>query len=125
MTFEDEIRAAAEQRASALAARDSAQLESLLHPRFSWTSHRGEVFDRAGYLRSNTAGTNQWHGQRLEQVEVVVVGEMGVLRCIVTDEVDVGSGRQAFRMPMTQVWVRQDDRWQCLAGHAGPRLNHP
>ena len=21
---------------------------------------------------------------------------------------------------MTQVWVRYDDRWVCLAGHAGP-----
>jgi hypothetical protein len=31
-------------------------------------------------------------------------------------------GRQEFRMPMTQVWVRADGRWQCLAGHAGPRL---
>jgi hypothetical protein len=23
-------------------------------------------------------------------------------------------------MPMTQVWVRVADGWQCLAGHAGP-----
>jgi ketosteroid isomerase-like protein len=124
VTYEDEIRAAAEERASALAARDHDRLASLLHPRFSWTSHRGEVFDRAGYLRSNTAGTNQWHDQRLEQVDVVVVGEVGVLRCVVTDEVDVGSGRQSFRMPMTQVWVRESDRWVCLSGHAGPRLDH-
>jgi hypothetical protein len=26
-------------------------------------------------------------------------------------------------MPMTQVWVRYDDRWVCLAGHNGPSLS--
>ncbi|MFY9913243.1 MAG: hypothetical protein WAK18_01145 [Nocardioidaceae bacterium] len=27
-----------------------------------------------------------------------------------------------FRMPMTQVWVRQRGDWRCLTGHAGPLL---
>ena len=45
-----------------------------------------------------------------------------VLRCQVVDAVDQGDGIEEFRMPMTQVWVRYDDRWVCLAGHAGPSL---
>jgi hypothetical protein len=41
----------------------------------------------------------------------------------VTDEVaGDDSVAETFRMPMTQVWVRVEDGWQCLAGHAGPRL---
>ena len=28
---------------------------------------------------------------------------------------------EAFRMPVTQTWVRDEAGWRCLAGHAGPR----
>ena len=45
-----------------------------------------------------------------------------MLRCQVVDEVDRATGIEEFRMPMTQVWVRHDDRWVCLVGHAGPVL---
>ena len=31
---------------------------------------------------------------------------------------------EAFRMPMTQVWIHTGTDWKCLApGHAGPRLS--
>ena len=43
-----------------------------------------------------------------------------MLRCEVVDEVDRGDGIEQLRMPMTQVWVRYDDSWVCLAGHAEP-----
>lgn len=52
-------------------------------------------------------------------VSVTVVGDVAVLHAQTTDV--VGSG-ETFRMPMTQVWVRQEDQWLSLAGHAGPRL---
>lgn len=45
-----------------------------------------------------------------------------VLRTTVTDVIDTRDGPQTFRMPMTQFWVSGDSGWQCLAGHAGPRL---
>ena len=43
-----------------------------------------------------------------------------MLRCQVLDEVDGGDGTEQLRMPMTQVWVRYDDRWVCLVGHTDP-----
>ena len=47
-----------------------------------------------------------------------------LLRADVTDVVLTETGEPAtFRMPVTQVWVRDRDRWLCLAGHAGPRLS--
>jgi len=140
MTAEDEVLAAAEARASALGRRDAAALTGLLHPRFAWTSHKGASFDRTTYVRSNTAGSVLWHGQQLENVTVTVVGDTAVLRCTVSDDVDAVSehvdsgtdeelpvdgtltGRQLFRMPMTQVWIRTTRGWKCLAGHAGPRM---
>jgi hypothetical protein len=55
-------------------------------------------------------------------VDVVVVGDTAVLRAEVVDVVLSGQGEPVtFRMPMTQVWVRQGDAWSCLGGHAGPR----
>ena len=54
---------------------------------------------------------------------VVVVGGTAVLYAEVIDvALSKGTGHEAFRMPMTQVWVRFSDDWKCLRGHAGPRL---
>lgn len=107
-----------------MAGKDEACLRDLLHPRFVWISHRGEWFDLDSYLEANRRGANTWHGQELRDPEVRVVDDTAVLRCVVVDRVDVGTGHpETFVMPMTQTWVREHGRWLCLAGHAGPRLN--
>jgi hypothetical protein len=121
VTPEEEVLAAAAARADALARGDACALRARLHPLFGWTSHRGDTFDRETYVRRNTGGEVRWHGQALEGVQVVVVGDTAVLRCTAVDRIDAG-GEQVFRMPMTQTWVRSGDGWLCLAGHAGPRV---
>lgn len=120
MSDQDDVLAAAERRAAALAAGDAAALRELLHPDFAWTSHAARVFDREGYIRANVDGPTRWHAQRLTDVVVTVVGDAAVLRCVVDDEVTVADGRTTFRMPVTQTWVRSGGGWRCLAGHAGP-----
>jgi hypothetical protein len=113
---------AAEERASALAAGDAERLSGLLHHDFRWTSHVGDTYSRAEYIRRNTEGDTMWRAQQLTDAEVVVVGATAVLFTEVTDVVlSEGDETETFRMPMTQVWVRLDSSWQCLAGHAGPR----
>lgn len=118
-----EVLAAAEQRARALADGDAERLTELLHEDFRWTAHVGETYDRAEYVRRNTEGQTVWRSQALADPEVVVVGDTAVLYAEVTDVV-LSSTREptTFRMPMTQVWVRTGGSWKCLAGHAGPRL---
>lgn len=118
-----EVLAAARERAAALATGDVAGLERLLHPLFTWTSHVGDRFDRRAYIERNTAGPVQWHGQRLDDAAVTVAGDTAVLTAIVVDDVTTPGGRAEFRMPVTQTWVRTRAGWQCLAGHAGPRLD--
>jgi hypothetical protein len=95
--------AAAEDRASALAAGDAERLAGLLHKCFRWTSHTGESYSRSEYVRRNTKGHTVWRSQRLSGVEVVVVNDTAVLHAEVTDEV-VGEGDEleTFRMPMTR-----------------------
>lgn len=122
MTAVEGVLTAARARAAALAAGDADRLASLLHPHFRWTSHLGRIFDRAQYVEANTGAGTVWRAQTLEDPEVVVVGDTGVLRAVVDDDVMGPEGPVRHRMPMTQVWVRSGDRWLCLAGHAGPRL---
>jgi Domain of unknown function (DUF4440) len=117
----DEIVDAAQSRAAALVAADTEQLEALLHEDFRWTSHRGETYRRDEYILRNTDGRTAWRSQELTKTDVVVVGDTAVLHAEVVDVVQSGErAAQAFRMPMTQVWVRSSGSWQCLAGHAGP-----
>lgn len=121
MNAEQQVIAAAEGRAS-LAAGDAQGLTGLLHEGFRWTSHTVDTFSRAEYVRRNTEGSTVWRSQRLSGVGVVVVNDTAVLFAEVTDEaLWEGDEPEIFRMPMTQVWVRQDEVWMCLAGHAGPR----
>ena len=124
MSVEQEVLAAAESRAAALAAADAGRLADLLHEDFRWTTHVGETYDRAEYVRRNAQGHTVWRSQTLVDPEVVVVGETAVLYAEVHDVVRSGGhASETFRMPMTQVWVRTGSSWTCLAGHAGPRLS--
>ena len=102
----EQVIAAAEQRASALAAGDAGPLTALLHEDFRWTTHAGETYDLTEYVRRNTEGHTAWRSQRLVNPEVVIVGEVAVLYAHVSDVVLVGDDAETFRMPMTQVWVR-------------------
>jgi hypothetical protein len=124
MSDSDDVLAAALERADAMAGKDELGLRRLLHARFCWISHQGDWFDVESYIDTNRRGSNTWYGQELRQPEVRVVGDTAVLRCIVVDRVDTGSGRpETFVMPVTQTWVRQDGGWLLLAGHAGPRIH--
>jgi ketosteroid isomerase-like protein len=117
-----EVIEAALARATALTEADASRLLALLHEDFRWTSHVGETFDRDEYVARNTEGHTVWRSQHLNDAEVVVVGDTAVLYAEVIDTVRSGAdGSELFRMPMTQVWVRQGGAWKCLAGHAGPR----
>jgi uncharacterized protein (TIGR02246 family) len=122
MDAEQEVMSAAEERASALAAGDAERLAALLHDDFRWTSHLGDTYSRSEYIRRNTEGDTVWRSQQLSSAEVVVVGDTAVLYAEVTDVVlSEDDETETFRMPTTQVWVRLDRSWKCLAGHAGPR----
>jgi hypothetical protein len=124
MTDDEDVMRAANNRAAALVRRDAAALRDLLHPAFVWISHGGRWFDRDAYIAANVADGRRWRSQRFEDVEIRVVADTAVLRCLVSDEIEVGSSEiEVFVMPMTQTWIRDDGRWQCLAGHAGPLLS--
>jgi ketosteroid isomerase-like protein len=116
-----EVIRAAEARAEALATGDAAALRDLLHDEFRWVSHTGERFDRESYVSSSLSGGASTAEQELTDISVVTHPQTAVLRCTVVESVDHGHGPREYRMPMTQVWVLREQRWLCLAGHAGAR----
>ncbi len=120
MNQADEVLLVAELHAAALVASEPDRLRRLLHPEFSWTSHRGERLDREGYVRANTREV-QWIKQRLEDPEVTVVNDTAILLCTGHDTLVRHGAEVTLRLPMTQVWVRAHRGWVCLAGHAGPQ----
>jgi Domain of unknown function (DUF4440) len=118
--------AAARERAQALARGDRDGLLRLLHPRFRWTTHRGAVLDRDAYVAGNVGGDLTWVSQRLDDVDVQVVGDaVAVLTALVTDVVVREGSERTFRMRLSQTWVRDGGGWVCLAGHAGPVVDRP
>ena len=122
MPDEQEVLDGVYARADALGRADAEGLRRLLHPRFGWTSHRGEAFDLESYIANNAGGAVIWRRQSLREVSAVVVGDAAVVTAIATDDVTQAGAELTFTMRMTQTWVRVDGRWLCLAGHAGPLL---
>jgi Domain of unknown function (DUF4440) len=116
------VLAAARRRATALAERDAATLLKLLHPLLRWTTYRGDVLDRDQYVAGNTDGTLVWRDQRLDDVHIIVVGGTAVLVAVATDTIERDGQPRSSRLRLTQTWVRTEDGWRCLAGHAGPQM---
>ncbi|MDA0178901.1 nuclear transport factor 2 family protein [Solirubrobacter phytolaccae] len=120
MSAGDEILEAAERRSAALVARDPDRLRELHHPDLRWTTHRGDVRDRAAYIAGNTEGDLVWRAQHLLEAEVLVVGDTAVLVAVVHDEFERDGEPGALDMPLTLTWVREEGAWRVLAAHAGP-----
>jgi hypothetical protein len=70
MSDSDAVLSAALERAEALAGADENRLRRLLHPSFSWISHKGDWFDLESYLDSNRRGSNTWHSQQLTEPDI-------------------------------------------------------
>jgi hypothetical protein len=114
------ILATLQRRSAALVARDGAELRALHHPDFRFTTPRGDVRDLEAYIAGNTTGPLVWRAQHLVSHELVVAGEVAVLTGVIHDEFERAGERGAHDMHVTFVFVRRDDAWVVLAGHAGP-----
>jgi hypothetical protein len=78
LVMRDDVLAAVRGRAEALAAGDTDGLFRWLHEQFIWTSHRGEVFDRATYVAANIQDLS-WRSQVIEDPQVTIVGDTAVV----------------------------------------------
>jgi ketosteroid isomerase-like protein len=121
-TDAEQVLDAAQRRAAALVAADADALRDLMHPALQWTTFKGDVLSRDQYIAGNTEGGLVWRSQRLHGATVAVVGDTAVVTALVIDEVHKDGRDQTLALRLTQTWVRAGSGWQCLAGHAGPKL---
>jgi len=102
---------------------DRRRLAALLHPQLLWTTYQGVVLDREDYLAVNVGGGLVWIEQTLQDIDVQIIGNaVAVLTALVVDVVNRDGAQDTFRLRLTQTWVNSADGWQCLSGHAGPRV---
>ena len=113
--------AVAERRARALANRDWATLESVLHPEFVYVNAQGIRLTRETYLAFVRDGPLRWTEQRLEDVQVVALDAVAVLTATVVDDVKIGAESHRLVFATTQTYVREGDQWLYLAGQTGPQ----
>jgi len=114
----DTVLAAAQRRSAALVNKDVAALQLLLHPDFVYVNASGHVLDRDQYLDLYVRPPEvRWTRQTLESPQVVQVGSVAVLTCLVHDVARYHDDHldETFRSTLT--WVHTVDGWRCLAGH--------
>jgi hypothetical protein len=117
---EADVREAAASRTTALAEADWATVEAQLHPDFVYVNAQGIRIERADYLQFLRDGPVRWAGQRLEDVKVVVAGDVGVLAATLHDDVFVDGVRHDLTYVTTQTYLWDGDRVRYLAGHTAP-----
>lgn len=108
--------------------RDSVRLEKLLSPSFTiigaGSTSDNPVTDRALYLCN--ALRFSWPRREVRVLEVQLLGDVAVVRCVWRGEapppsdvipIPVPEGG-AFEFLLTDVWVRRDEEWQVVARHS-------
>jgi Domain of unknown function (DUF4440) len=115
------VKAAAQQRAAALARQDWATIERVLHPEFVYVNAEGIRLTRDDYLAFVRDGPLRWTSQTLEDVQVVSAGSVAVLTATVRDDVMVGDERHELVFMSTQTYVQEGGAWLYLAGQTGPK----
>lgn len=105
----------------ALCAKDMERLRSLLHPRFVLIGTRADG--------PFTMSRDEWL-EAIQKRELVAI-ELNVQEAVVLDDVMVGTIEAMWRVRylgreiedkvlLSDVWVCEDRRWQCVRRHSSP-----
>lgn len=92
---------------------DAARFDQILAADFRNTNPDGTILDRAGFL-AQVARPSNLKTLRCEDVEIRIAGDTAIIHARTvyeTSEGRAGSGRY------TDIWQRQDGRWQAVAAH--------
>jgi ketosteroid isomerase-like protein len=116
-----DVRDVAGARAAALAESDWETVRAQLHPDFVYVNAQGIRIGRDEYVAFLSSGPLKWAEQRLDDVRVVVAGDVGVLTATVHDDVWVDGERHELVFVTTQTYVRESGRVLYLAGHTAAR----
>jgi hypothetical protein len=117
VVMEKEVVALEHAWAKAYVDRDTATLDRLEAEEWVCTTADGEVFTKAEDIADVKSAAYQATVFKMEDVKARIYGNMAVATARQT-EVATYKGADASKvLRCTDVWVRRDGRWQCVATH--------
>jgi ketosteroid isomerase-like protein len=105
--------------AKAVEAHDTTVLARLLAQDFHGTEDSAKTFGRDGVLQNAADTAVQLRDLRDEdrQIRIYGNGTVGVVTAQATWRLEKGERPGQYRGRYTETWVKQDGRWQVVAGH--------
>jgi ketosteroid isomerase-like protein len=109
---------------------DLQTISRLLSDDFVGIDGRGVVSDKAAELeeaKPPSPGTTDpiLVSEQLSDIRVRIYGDTAVLTAINTAHFSSRRGDSTVRYRRTTVWVRREDRWQCVSFHGSRILESP
>ena len=117
MTTADEIRFVLEAKADALVARNTANLDALIHRNFVYVNAGGRTFDKVGYVETFcTSGKVLFIQQRFADLSVKLIDHFAVATLSIDDELKIDGHAVSGRYLSMCVFTQFSGRWLWAAG---------
>jgi ketosteroid isomerase-like protein len=105
---------------AAMRAGDLAALERLLHPDLLAVGPDGRLYEREADLSAHRSGVFAIHELQEEELEVRVLGDLGVTFVVLRVEGTIAGEDASGRMRYTRTWTRDGGVWRVVAAHIAP-----
>jgi hypothetical protein len=106
----------------ALEKTDITTLNRLLAPDWFITNGSGNIISKSELLDALRTGEIKFVSTAPSEIQVHVYDQAAVVTKRSTDQTMYGSNRGGGRYQMTDMFVKLDGRWQCIATHASKDL---
>lgn len=115
---EQEIRRRETRRFDAVVRGEIAVLEDILSDDLTYTHATGTFETKAEFLAKLKSGQVKYEALTPEELRVRAYGTTGVVTGVAHVKVQVKGEHLSFRLRFTDVYVKQDTRWQMVAWQA-------
>lgn len=96
---------------------DAAALEKLFADEYLFTDETGKPFTKEQDIDATRSGTFKMSSFRFEDLKAHVYGDFGVVTGVNTIKASYQGEDASGKFRFTDVFVKRDGRWQCVASH--------
>ena len=124
ITYEDEILRREKEWMNAWIEKDRTTLMEILSDDFLLSSARGNLMDKEEWL-ANALGPFTCRTFTWKETKVRLYDTTAVVNALVEQEANVGTKDWSGTFLLTDVWVKQEDKWRVVSRHGtGPLAEH-
>ncbi len=124
ITYEDEILRREKEWMNAWIQKDRTTLMEILSDDFLLSSARGNLMDKEEWL-ANALGPFTCRTFTWKETKVRLYDTTAVVNALVEQEANVGTKDWSGTFLLTDVWVKQEDKWRVVSRHGtGPLAEH-